>query len=413
MAPGVGRIRQERRLIMPNAGKEKVHLTLSERDRRYAAIRERLREGSVDCVITTGSNLFYLTNGLPGERFGLLPTEEGTPLTAVIHRRYFVDLSPQVLVDSQDWVKDLRSGIDASPLVEKIEELRLEKGTIGVTGSKVGYGGLSHGFYRQLEKALPGAKVVDVSDVFADVRTLKSGEEVRMIEEANRVFDAAIERVHEVARPGMIGAEVVQEGIKAMWAAGGDMESTFFFTFGPVPQQNPVLARLGLHRRIREGDMGTLTAHSEYGHYAGHTDQEISFGKPKSLHQEMFEGVLHIRDAVLKQVKDGVTQRELLDTYQTACRATGFNSSPHSQIHQYGIDVPEFPGPAFGVSDAQGGKGLGGGGNFVLKSGMIYSISPTLVANDGEDTLLGGTSLVVTDDGYRELSDRKVELLVA
>ena len=49
--------------------------------------------------------------------------------------------------------------------------------------------------------------------------------------------------------------------------------------------------------------MGTLTAHSEYGHYAGHSDQEISFGKPKALHREMFEGVQHIRDAVLKKVR--------------------------------------------------------------------------------------------------------------
>ena len=397
---------------MPHAGTESVQLTLAERDRRYAAIRERLRERSVDCVITSGSNLFYLTNGLPGDRFGLLTAQEGIPLTAVIHRRYFVDLSPQVLIDAQEWVKELKSGLDAKPLVEKIKDLGLQQGTVGVTGSNVGYGGLSHGFCNQLAEALPGAQVVDVSDIFADVRTLKSAEEIRMIEEANRVFDAAIDRVHEVARPGMTGAQIVQEGIKAMWAAGGDMESTFFFTFGPVPLQNPVLARLGLQRTIQDGDMGTMTAHSEYGHYAGHTDQEISFGKPKSLHQEMFEGVLYIRNAVLERVKDGATQRELTDAYTSACQETGFRSSPHSQIHQYGIDVPEFPGPAFRVADAQGGKGLGGGGNFVLRSGMIYSISPTLVANDGEDTLLGGTSLVVTDDGYRELSDRKVELLV-
>jgi hypothetical protein len=43
---------------------------------------------------------------------------------------------------------------------------------------------------------------------------------------------------------------------------------------------------------------------------------------------------------------------------------------------------------------------------------MIYSISPTLLAPAGDDTLLGGTSLVVTDTGYRELGDRKVEMLI-
>ena len=50
-------------------------LSLAERDRRYSAIRERLTERGVDCVIVTGSNLFYISNGLPGERTGLLPTQ--------------------------------------------------------------------------------------------------------------------------------------------------------------------------------------------------------------------------------------------------------------------------------------------------------------------------------------------------
>jgi hypothetical protein len=108
---------------------------------------------------------------------------------------------------------------------------------------------------------------------------------------------------------------------------------------------------------------------------------------------------------VLERVKPGVTQQDLIEAYRVATDQTGFRSSPHSQIHQYGVDVPEFPGPAFGIAE-------GGRGNFTLASGMIYSISPTLVAPTGEDTLLGGTSLVVTDSGYRELGERTVEMLV-
>ena len=126
----------------------------------------------------------------------------------------------------------------------------------------------------------------------------------------------------------------------------------------------------------------------------------------------MFEAVLSVRDAVLKAVKPGATQRDLIEVYRKAAGETGFKSSPHSQIHQYGIDVPEFPGPAFRIADSAGNGRLGSAGNFTLAPGMIYSISPTLVAPDGEDTLLGGTSLVVSEDGYRELGERKVELLV-
>ena len=75
----------------------------------------------------------------------------------------------------------------------------LEKGTIGVTESRSTAGGLSHGFYAQLQSGLESAKIVDVSAIFANIRTIKSEEEIAMIDWANRIFDAGVRRVHEVA----------------------------------------------------------------------------------------------------------------------------------------------------------------------------------------------------------------------
>ncbi|HET8563197.1 MAG TPA: M24 family metallopeptidase [Candidatus Binatia bacterium] len=382
-------------------------LSVKERDRRYVHIRERLREKGADCAVVAGSNLFYLSNGVKGELFGILPTDD-KPLAVIVNRRHLIDISPRVLLDAQDWVTDLKPGSDASAVVEKVKELQLDKGTIGLAG------GIDYRFYSRLQSTLSGAKIVDVSDVFSDVRTIKSEEENAMIDRANRVFDAAIKRVHEVARPGMTGKQVVQEAIRAMWDAGGDLESTLSFNFGPLPAQNPILAEICMTHKIEKGDIGTLTAHAHYCGYAGHSDQEISFGEPKPLHKEMFKAVIAIREAVLKQVRDGSTQRDLIEAYQKACKESGFKSSPHSQIHQYGIDVPEFPGLSYRIADTKpDAGGLGGAGNFVLKSGMIYSISPTVVNKDGADTLLGGTSLIVTETGYRDHGDRKVEMLVA
>ena len=382
-------------------------LSVKERDRRYAAIRERLREKGVDCAVVRGSNLFYLSNGVKGELFGILPTED-KPLAVIVNRRHMIDISPRVLLDSQDWVTELKPGSDASAVIEKLKEMRLENGTIGLAGS------IDYRSYNRLQSTLSGAKIADVSDIFADIRTIKSEEENAMIDRANRIFDAAIRRIHEVARPGMAGKQVVQEGIRAMWEADGDLESTLSFNFGPVPAQNPILADLCMTQKIQKGDIGTLTAHAHYRGYAGHSDQEISFGEPKPIHRDMFKAVIAIREAVLKQVKDGATQRDLIDTYQKACKESGFKSSPHSQIHQYGIDVPEFPGLAYRVADTKPeAGGLGGAGNFVLKTGMIYSISPTVVSNESKDTLLGGTSLIVTESGYRNHGERKVEMLVA
>ena len=374
-------------------------LTLTERDRRYARLRAELAERGVGATLVSGSNLFYLTNGLSGERLGLFPTAD-VPLTVVINGRHLADIPVSIMQEAQDWVQDVRGGNDASPLIDRIRELHLERASIGL-----GNRDIPLSVYQQLQRALPDVKLVNVSDVFANVRTIKSDEEVGLIEQANRAFDAGIQRMYERVRPGMTGEEAVREGIQGMWAAGGDLESTVGFNFAAVPKQNPVLARLCLRRRIAWRDIGTLTAHAHYAGYGGHSDQEISFGEPSTLHHEMFQAILEVREAVLKRVKPGATQQELIEVYRMATGQTGFRSSPHSQIHQYGIDVPEFPGPAFSSPGAERG-------NFTLASGMIYSISPTLVAPNGDDTLLGGTSLVVTDTGYRELGERKVEMLV-
>ena len=380
------------------------HISLQERDRRYRVLREALRERGVDCAIVTGANLFYLTNGLPGERIGVFPVRE-EPLMVQLQGRYLADISPQVLIDAQDWVQDIRAANDARPVIDRLSELRLERGSIGITQIRSAYSGTSHGLFAALERELPEAKLVDVSDVFENVRTIKSDEEIAMIDRANLLFDLAVERIQQKVRPGMTGAQAIQEGIKAIWEAGGDLESEIGMGIGKVPKQTPIIARLSRDHVIEPGDIGTLTSHTLFRHYAGHSDQEIVFGaEPTKLHADMFQAVQHVRDAVLKEVKPGKTHQDLQQAYQRAAAETGFRTSPHSQMHQYGIDVPEFPGPQF---NAPGSR------NFSLAPGMIYSISPTLVAPNGEDTLLGGTSLVVTETGYRELGDRKVEMLVA
>src|SRR5205814_662080 len=144
------------------------------------------------------------TNGVPGERHGLLPTAPEPP-TFAVHERNVIDLPPEGMAELQRWVQDLRPGNDASPLMERIRELRLEQGAIGLTNSKLGYGGLSHGICSALQSAFPSARYVDVSDVFAAARALKSEAELALIERANRIFDAGVEAVRQRVRPGMPG----------------------------------------------------------------------------------------------------------------------------------------------------------------------------------------------------------------
>jgi Xaa-Pro aminopeptidase len=379
-------------------------LTTDERDRRYRVLRTSMAERGIDAAIATRSNSRYLTGGLPGELHAVLPANSDALPTAFINSRYLSDMPVQVLLDAQQWITDIRPAGDMSVLADCLRAVVAPTGTIAFDA------GISHLFYEQLRQAFPGVQFVDASDVFADARAVKSEEEVRLIERAGDVFQAAIDAVHRVARPGHSGAFLVQQGIRAMWEAGGDMNTTFSLSLGPVPKQNPAIAALSLHRTVNPGDMLTLTGHAMVGGYAAHSDQEISVGRPTMLHQEMFDAVVSVRERVLAHVKPGVRHSELENVYREAVAQTGFRASPHSQIHQFGMDVPEHPGTRFAVPDADGNSGRRR--DFILVSGMVYSISPTLLAPDGEDTILGGTSLVVTEDGHRPLETRPVEMLV-
>ncbi|HXS41088.1 MAG TPA: M24 family metallopeptidase [Stellaceae bacterium] len=389
----------------PSSDKTCPPLSVAERDRRYLAIRAALREAGLQGLIVTESHLLYLSNGIWGETYGLLPTEE-EEFEVILPWRYLVDLDPRVVIDSQDWVKRVSSGRDPSPLVARIKQLKLDGARLGFAGA------LSHQDFSFLMKALPSLELVNAEAILNNIRTIKSNDEIALIDRANQVFNAAIVRICEAARPGMLGREVIALGRAAMWEAGGDLASTFTLNFGARPAQNPLLADITLNSPIKDGDVATLTAHAHFHHYAGHSDQEIVFGTPKPRHVEMFEAVKKVRAGILKEVRPGLTNRELHDCYEACCSGSGFLTSEHSQMHQYGLDVPEFPGPAFKMADPRN-KPLAGGGNFALTKGMVFSISPTLGDGESGELLLGGTSLVISDKGYRELGARPVELLVA
>jgi Xaa-Pro aminopeptidase len=381
-------------------------LSLQERNRRHKSVRAAMDGANLKALIVTGSNLLYLSNGIWGEMCGLFPLDEQEDFEVILPWRYLVDLDAKVVTDSQEWVKRVSSGRTvAPPLVERIKGLGLDRERVGFAGE------MTQQTYAFLMKSMPDLQLVESSAILDNVRTIKSAEEVALIDRANDVFNAAITRICDVVRPGMTGRNAVEIGRQAMWEAGGDLDSTFTFNFGAVPAQNPLLANITLDNAIKDGDVATLTAHAHYHHYAGHSDQEIVFGTPRQRHVKMFDGVKKVRDDVLASVRAGITNRDLHNAYYAACEKVGFLSSEHSQMHQYGIDVPEFPGPDYKLSSP--GKPLGGGGDFTLRSGMVFSISPTLADGETGELLLGGTSLVVTDAGFKELGVRPVELLVA
>src|SRR3954467_14175477 len=80
----------------------------------------------------------------------------------------------------QDWTSDLREARRryGKVAVERLKELGVERGRIGVTGlgggTRTPEGTISHGFYTQLREAFPQAELVDATPILTQSRYIKS-----------------------------------------------------------------------------------------------------------------------------------------------------------------------------------------------------------------------------------------------
>src|SRR3954463_14633191 len=147
--------------------------TLAERDRRWQAVRTLMRAAKLDVIVVpnnTGhstdfqSNARYLTHvggGGDADIAVVFPLEgEVTAIATTAKARW-----PVV----QEWTSDLREARRryGKIAVERLTELGIDKGRIGVTGLGTGTrtpeGTISHGFYTALHENFPRAELVDAT----------------------------------------------------------------------------------------------------------------------------------------------------------------------------------------------------------------------------------------------------------
>src|SRR5439155_17446203 len=130
---------------------------------------------------------------------------------------------------------------------------------------------------------------------------------------------------------------------RAMWEAGGDLSSTLVASCGPIAIRQHVVQELSLERAIQPGDIATLTGLARYGGDVGHSDQQIRFGRPTALQDEMIDAVRFLGDAILAHVSPGAKHSDLSAPYRDAVVETGLRSTGATDNHPYGIDAPERP----------------------------------------------------------------------
>jgi Xaa-Pro aminopeptidase len=264
-----------------------------------------------------------------------------------------------------------------------------------------------------------GVEVVPETDgVVTDVRAVKTDEEVEWIRDAQTANEAAMATVED-----LLGAATVEDGElvldgealtsdrvktelettlleercgldEAIVAGGADGAEPHNRGSGPLPAGEPIV--VDIFPRSKETS------------YHGDMTRTFVVGEPADRAREFYDLTEAAFEAALEATEAGVPASAVhgaaCDVYEEAGYPT-LRSDPgtetgfiHSTGHGIGLDVHEGPSVSHRSDEP-------------LEAGHVVTIEPGLY-----DPAVGGVriedAVVVTDDGYRNLTDYPVEFVV-
>jgi len=170
-------------------------LSIQERDRRYKIVRAEMAKRNIDVLLlpaNTGrweqlqGDSRYLTSlgGFATEVFTVFP-REGDVSAYIFNRAGWWK-------QAQKWVSDVRDGRNrwGENAIERISELGLQKGTIGISGLaglfRAPEGIIPYSSVKAIQDTFPQAKIVNVTEMMQEIRAVKARKKCRCLNGPHR-----------------------------------------------------------------------------------------------------------------------------------------------------------------------------------------------------------------------------------
>ena len=213
---------------MANPQMQPPILSLVERERRWARVRDLMRERELDGLLVAGfrSREMYETYISDDYNEGcvIFPLEGDPVVITWAHLRVMRARWSQERGTTL-WVDDYRVATSGTAVAEVFREKHLAESGLGVVGLSSQaptemYGAIPANFWAELTVALPAARWEDISEEFSHLMLVKSDEELAQVRYAARAAEAACKVMVEIVAPG-VGEEVVfAEATREMFRHG-------------------------------------------------------------------------------------------------------------------------------------------------------------------------------------------------
>ena len=387
-------------------------LSLAERDRRWERVRAAMEARGVDCLVTAPTTAKW--GDYQGDTRYLSHIGDGNCEAMVVFPRtgevttFVRGAGPDVEweLQAQNWVSDVRGAgrMWGRAAAARIKELGLERGTIGICGlagvCRAPEGVIPYTTMKHLLDDLPGATVVDATDLTMSVRMVKSDEEIAFLEKATELAEAEVAALGATARPGMREYEVHAEAVYAALKRGGEYPYMFRWRAGHSPERQ---AWVPTHRVFQPGDVIINEIDAKWGGYEAQAVHAIQVGgEPRADYLAMFDLSRRAFDRVLAIMGPDATWGDLARVYVETLQGSDYVPGPVLFIGRgTGEDEPMGAPPSpRQLLDSR------------LQVGNVVIVQPAVAAPDHSFTVNVGDTVAVTERGARRLGKRELTPIV-
>ena len=394
--------------------------SLAERDRRWKAVRDLMRQHRIDVIVTpnnTGhstdfqANTRYLTHcggGGDADVAAVFPLEaEVTAIATTAQARW-----PTV----QEWTTDLREARRnyGRVIVERLKELNVDRGRIGVTGlgevagTRTPEGTILYGTWKQIREAFPQAELVDATAVLAEVRYVKSQEEIGVLTRSMEIVELAYQAEIKAAQPGVKDWDVWAETQSALLRNGSELPVHCNWVSGKNPKRT--LTRPSM-RILERGDLIINEVEASWIGYRAQGVQPVFVQVADPVHQELIKVQREVFNRLKENLKPGISVKELAELTRTTAERVAPQSGPAAgataQLTMHGRGAGD-DGPII-TSNARNPSQLA----VTLSENMVFIFKPSARSADGNSICTWGDTVVVTVNGGQRLGMRPHDLAIA
>jgi len=300
--------------------------------KRLETFQKKLASENIDAAMVRVQSSYTYFTGTRWLRPALLIDVSEEPVL-------FVAKGEEDELLSRTWITNYVSFTDGGDLMAKVSKI--------IRKRKYRKIGLEYGverdayilFYEMFKKLNPQVKVVDISDIIADMRMIKDTYEIEATRRAGEVAKKVMEKVINTLKLGMSETDIAAEAYYYALKYGSE-EPKIHVNIGPNPR---VHAEPFRDIRVNENSIVTLVLGIDYDFYYANMSRTIAL-KENGEAKRVMECMLNVYDLARKLTRAGIkpimVMKELDKVYsEFRCieyRVLGY-------IHGVGLQVEEKP----------------------------------------------------------------------